>query len=166
MTERLREAVRALVIDADDNVLLVRLIFDRASLPEGFWVCPGGGVEPGETHAQALRRELAEEVGVELESLGPLLWRKRTIFDIGDYDGQLDHVYLQRFTGAHTRGSAGRPTLASSARAAEGLVEVRWFSPDELSCSTDVFAPRTLPQLMRHVVEHGPPEQPWELTGF
>jgi len=36
----------------------------------GFWELPGGKVEPGESDEAALRRELAEELGVQIE-VGP-----------------------------------------------------------------------------------------------
>ena len=53
--------VGAVVVD-DDRLLLVR----RAQPPAaGFWSVPGGRVEPGETLAQAVVRELGEETGLE-----------------------------------------------------------------------------------------------------
>ncbi len=58
--------VRAVVIDGDDSVLLV-----RHSYVSG-WHFPGGGVEVGETCMEALARELEEEASVALEG-SPLL---------------------------------------------------------------------------------------------
>ncbi|MCK1745866.1 NUDIX domain-containing protein [Bradyrhizobium sp. 139] len=52
--------VRAVVLDADDSVFLV-----RHSYVSG-WHLPGGGVDLGESMEQAMRRELKEEGNIDL----------------------------------------------------------------------------------------------------
>ena len=37
-----------------------------------FWATPGGTVEPGETDVEAAKREVKEELGVELPLMGPV----------------------------------------------------------------------------------------------
>jgi ADP-ribose pyrophosphatase YjhB (NUDIX family) len=52
--------VRALVIDAEGRIFLVRHTYVAG------WQFPGGGVEPGETIGEALARELGEEGHIEI----------------------------------------------------------------------------------------------------
>jgi 8-oxo-dGTP pyrophosphatase MutT (NUDIX family) len=52
----------ATVVKQGDGYLLVRHV-------EGWWSLPAGAVDPGETPAEAARRETREEAGVEVELL-------------------------------------------------------------------------------------------------
>jgi len=59
----------------DGKTLMVRI--DPGTTTEPFWALPGGGVELGETLADALRREFREETGLEVE-VGALV-------DVGEF---------------------------------------------------------------------------------
>lgn len=48
----------------DQQVLMVRHIHDGRD----YWTLPGGGVEPGETPAQAAEREVFEETGIRIDA--------------------------------------------------------------------------------------------------
>ena len=63
----IRHVARGIVLDPDDRILLIAYASVHATGPDGapltFWFMPGGGLEPGEDHVTACRRELGEEIG-------------------------------------------------------------------------------------------------------
>jgi 8-oxo-dGTP diphosphatase len=62
-----RQRVAAVIV-RDDRVLMVRERgpdADGRHLGQEYWTLPGGGIQPGETPDQAVRREVLEEVGLE-----------------------------------------------------------------------------------------------------
>ena len=79
--------VGAVVRDGAGRLLLIQ----RGHEPEtGRWTLPGGRIEAGETDAQALVREMAEETGLTVEP-GPLIGAVErpadggAVLDIRDY---------------------------------------------------------------------------------
>jgi G:T/U-mismatch repair DNA glycosylase/8-oxo-dGTP pyrophosphatase MutT (NUDIX family) len=138
-----REAVRALLVAADDRVLLVR--YRNPETKATWWGTPGGGIEEGEEHEAALRRELREELGLEEFELGPLLsehsrvfpWARRLV-------DQHSSVYVVRVE-AHEP----QPTIDL---VPEGVVEARWWSLAELEVTGERLAPTTLLDDVRRVL--------------
>ncbi len=102
------------VVTRNGRALLVR----RARPPfEGYWDLPGGFIEPDEDPIAAVKREVREETGLEIE--------------IVDLLG----IFPDRY------GEAGEPTLnihylaragTGEARPADDVAGAAWFSPNEL----------------------------------
>lgn len=79
--------VGALIFDAD-KVLLV----ERAKEPlQGFWSIPGGIVETGEKLEEAIRREVREETGLEVDALSIFEVFERVI---PDAEGKPEYHYV------------------------------------------------------------------------
>jgi 8-oxo-dGTP diphosphatase len=79
--------VGAVVTDGQGRLLMIK----RGHAPgAGLWSIPGGRIEPGETDAEALVREMSEETGLVVE-VGLLIGRVRrpgldgAVIDIRDY---------------------------------------------------------------------------------
>ena len=72
--------VVAAIIEQDDRFLLTRR--QKGAHLEGLWEFPGGKIDVGETHAEALARELREELDVDV--------------DVGDLRFHTTHDYDDR----------------------------------------------------------------------
>jgi 8-oxo-dGTP pyrophosphatase MutT (NUDIX family) len=153
LTERVpsdRIAARAIVLTPDDRILLVR--FSPPHALGGWWATPGGALDTGETHEEGLRRELLEEAGIAA-SIGPCVWTRVHEFEWGDrFVRQIERYYVVR-----VKSDELAPQLDL---AAEHVHEIRWWTFPELEASDEVFAPRRLPQLMRELLDEGPPASP------
>ena len=153
---RLRQGVRAVVLDQDDRILLVRFEFPDGSL----WAAPGGGIGDGETPEQAIGRELAEETGLEGVELGPWIWLREHVFPFwdGSWDGQVERFVLVR-----TLSFEPAPRFTLEELAAEFVTGLRWWTVAELAAAGERFAPRRLPELVAALLRDGPPGEPFDV---
>src|SRR3954471_9138565 len=67
------EVAAAVIQRSDGTVLLARR--PAGKVYAGYWEFPGGKAEPGEPVTGALRREIREELGVEIERAVPWITR-------------------------------------------------------------------------------------------
>jgi 8-oxo-dGTP diphosphatase len=149
-----REGARALVLDPDERILLVRFVNPETS--EEFWATPGGGVDPGEEFEDALLRELREETGLTDVAIGPVVWTRRHVFPwAGKTLDQSERIALVRVPAFEPA-----PMLTAGQLRNEGVHELRWWTVGELEASGANFAPRRIVRFLRQLLEEGAPPAP------
>jgi mutator protein MutT len=103
--------VVAAVIEQDDRFFITRR--HAGAYLAGLWEFPGGKVEAGESHQEALRREIREELGTDI--------------DIHDLVFEITHQYADRTIGLFfykcTLLGAPQPLLGQ---------EMRWVARGDL----------------------------------
>jgi len=106
------------VVIAEGRALLIR----RGHPPlEGEWSIPGGTLEVGETLLDAVRRELAEETGIEVR-VGELIEAFERIFPDGEGQPKYHFVILDYLCEA----------IRGTARAGSDVTDVAWAAESEL----------------------------------
>ena len=150
IARRLRQSTRAVLLDADDRILLARFVVPGGDI----WATPGGGLDDGESDEVGLRRELAEELGLDELEIGPLVWVRddQLPSPLGTFDAQLERYYLVR-----TARFEPQPRVDL---AAENVGELRWWTAGEIAASMELFAPSRLAHLLRDLLENGAPPEP------
>lgn len=128
-------SVHVLIRDDAGRILLARHF-------EGNWMLPGGAVEPGESPAEAARRECMEEAGVVVEPLriagvygGP---GYRVTYSNGDEAAWVVTIFEGRLV-------SGEPAPSD-----DETIEVGWFTEDELDALPQSEATR---MTLRDVLE-------------
>ena len=151
---RIRNAARALLLTPSKHILLVRFEFPAGTR----WALPGGGLDGGEDHVTALRRELIEEVGLHNPDIGPHIWTRehRIPFINGQWDGQREHIHLVRVPQVFEP----QPSLDWDTLNAEYLFELRWWHIDEIAEAQTTFAPTELHKHAMNIIEDRIPSLP------
>ncbi len=124
--------VGAIIVDGEGRLFLARR-GPEAKNERGLWEFPGGSVEFGETLADALRRELREEYGIEIR--------------VGELLDVVDHILLDE--GQHwvsptfiCKIESGEPAI----REPHKCSEIGWFLSGE--------APHDLTRITRENLRH------------
>lgn len=139
--------VGAIIVDEQGRLFLARR-GPKAKNERGLWEFPGGSVEVGERLADALRREIREEYGVEIE-VGELL-------DVVDHilpdEGQ--HWVSPTFI---CRIASGEPVI----REPEKCSAIGWFAPGQVPEALTAISRENLENYVRLKDRTPANEEPW-----
>jgi len=138
---RQRPSSRLLLLDDGGRVLLFRYVHKTGPLAgQDFWSTPGGGVEPGESFAQAALRELHEETGIVRDAVGAPVAERTFAMQLpdGEWVEAREKYFVVRLHNAAISGHGW------SNQEVEVIADQRWWSMDELAQTTETVWPEDL----------------------
>ena len=151
-----RIAARLLLLSPAERLLLPRGEGGPiAEAAESFWFTVGGGLEPGESAADAARREIIEETGLTDAVLGPSVWYSEQILT---FEGALT-LFAETFFVAHARNEA-LDDAGWTELEREMIREWRWWSLEDIAASDEVIFPVGLADLLGAVIAGNYPAEP------
>jgi 8-oxo-dGTP pyrophosphatase MutT (NUDIX family) len=156
-----RRSARVVLLDDADRVLLLRSHVDQDGPGSGYcWFTPGGGVEDGETLAEAAARELREETGLSVspEALGPQVAMTSGYADLGWAEGVFRDDFFHHRVTAHEVDISGH-----EAHERKHYAGHRWWTLDELAATREAVYPFGLAELGVELVAGRIPPAPVHL---
>ncbi|CAL9437512.1 hypothetical protein SUDANB105_02161 [Streptomyces sp. enrichment culture] len=155
--DEVRKVARVVLLDPQDRILLLHG-HEPDDPADDWWFTPGGGLEGEETREEAALRELAEETGITEVELGPVLWRRMCSFPFAGRRWNQDEWYYLART-AHTS-----EVVPEAVRLTElerrSVVGARWWTCQELTRAHETVYPTRLAELLRRLLDEGPPAGP------
>jgi 8-oxo-dGTP pyrophosphatase MutT (NUDIX family) len=142
---RKRPSARLLILDGEDRVLLFQSTF--AVGPDAgrrYWYVPGGALEAGESYEQAAIRELREETGVRIDTVGVEIGRREFILTL--MDGEVVAAEERFFAVRVDPGAVSLDDWVDGERA--HLVDHRWWPAADLEGTTEVVFPENIGDLL------------------
>lgn len=148
-----------MVLDPNDRVLLINAKDPAGPSERDWWEIPGGGVDPGETTQDAVRRELWEEAGIANAEIGPCIWVQAVEFTFGGWRFEQDEwVHVVRCDGT-AEGPKGLESLESLA-----FGDQRWWHLDELMDQRPRTIPYRMTEFLPALVSGAVPSSPIDIS--
>ena len=142
---RERKAARLLVMNPVQQVLLFRFVHkDGALAGQDYWATPGGGVEAGESFHSAAIRELREETGITVSSVGESVAERS--FPLMLPSGETV-LAVERYFVVHASSDA-LSRAEWTVEETQVMADHHWWSAQALRATSDTVWPQALPQML------------------
>ena len=131
--------VRVIVLDEENRILMVKHEHPERTV----WMVPGGGIEEGESSAQAAVREVLEETGLQVE-IGGLIWHVEEVSDRGQ---RFVNFFRATVTGGQMK-LGHDPELGDSEQV---LADIRFMSREEVAELENLYPEFLRQELWQHL---------------
>lgn len=154
----MRRSARGVILNQNGQILLFKFVFERSHGQKVLWITPGGGLKPNEDYEAALVREVGEEAGFALKTVGPWIWTRcipiegvdprfisyERYFLVKPGDVQ---VSIHNFTATEKNTFRG----------------YGWWDIDAIRASDEEFAPPNLAKLVQDLLHGNVPATPMDI---
>ena len=127
------------------RLLLFRFVHKTGALEgEDYWATPGGGLEPGETFAEAAVRELKEETGISAICVGDPIARREFVLRLRDGEEVMadEQFFIVTVTDQAVHRDCWTP------QEIEVIHDHKWWSAAELKSTNEVVWPDNLTEML------------------
>lgn len=153
---KVRKSARAIVLDNENRIYLFQYKFDYLAENNTIWITPGGSLEEGESFGDALKREVYEELGVQLTKESPEVYFRNPIYTLksGEKVQSVEKFFLvvleeKSFSFDHW-------TESEKKRMRTG----KWWSIEEIEQSEDEFFSKDIVRILKELAGRKLPEEP------
>ncbi|RBP61043.1 NUDIX domain-containing protein [Alkalibaculum bacchi] len=157
---KVRERASALLISSNNRIFLFKFKF--SSMFENgktLWITPGGGVKEGETYEATLRRELYEELGLEILIESKYVYARKKVFT--DKKG-IEFLSDERYFIVKVNNEIViYENMTNNEK--ENTKAGKWWSLEEIQSSNEKFFVDGLDKILENILSNNIPSSPQEI---
>ena len=157
---KVRKSSRAIVLNKENEIFLFQYMFDYLEDGKAIWITPGGGLEEGESFEDALKRELFEELGVQITESYPEVYYRNPVYTLknGKKVQSVEKFFLVRleedaFSFEHWSKSEKKRMLAG-----------KWWSREKIEQSDEEFFSKDILRILNELSCGNYPKEPLEIV--
>lgn len=160
MTMQTRKSSRAIVLNKFNQIFLFKYRFDYLADGDTIWITPGGSLEEDESFEDALKRELFEEMGVQLDKECLEIYYRNPLYTLksGEVVQSIEKFFLvyledEQFSYANWSDSEKKRML-----------EGKWWSIEEIQQSEDMFFAKDIIRILTELLNNRIPSESQEIA--